>query len=617
MTDKTLHYTWRWDMPAPPQRVWPLVADTNAFNHAIGLGPWVFTETPNPEGGSLRVGAARTPSVTVGWEERPFQWVEDREFSVLRLYSNGPFLRVLSALELEPSPPGSTLTYTIDAVPRSRLWSIVARYYLGVHTSRRLNRVFSDVARYLSGQGAEPYSHETPRLSQAAQARIRDSEASLAEVGFRPGVVQGLVHYLRGAGDDDCERIKPYALADRWGEDRDTVLSLCLHATRLGLLELTWDVMCPLCRGAKDRASSLASLRGRGHCSSCNIQFDANFDRSVEVTFRPAQRIRELAMGSYCVGGPRNTPHILVQRSLAPGDSAEWVADLTEGTYRLRGHKMESSALLEVGASYATRETVDFSCNRQGVEPNRVEVAPGQVQVCIRNSGDGDLLVALERMHWPDDAVTAARITAMQGFRDIFASEVLAPEERFEIRYLTFMFTDLRSSTALYREQGDAPAFALVRDHFRVLHDLVAKHRGAVVKTIGDAVMAVFGEPGDAVAAGLAIHKALADDGARHPDLVLKMGIHAGPCIAVNLNGRLDYFGTMVNTAVRLQGHSSGGDLVMLDDLVRDPVVEEALAIPGVQVDHAEVALKGFDEKFQVCRVTMDAPIGPEPTATG
>ena len=314
-------------------------------------------------------------------------------------------------------------------------------------------------------------------------------------------------------------------------------------------------------------------------------------------------------MGTYCVGGPRNTPHILVQRSLASGDGEEWTADLAEGTYRLRGHKMESSALLEVGPSHPSREAVGFSCSRRGVEPNRVEVAPGQVQgqvqVRLQNSGDGDLVVALERMRWPDDAVTAARITAMQGFRDLFSSEVLAPEEQFEIRYLAFMFTDLRSSTALYRDQGDAPAFAMVRDHFRVLHDLVAGYRGAVVKTIGDAVMAVFGEPGDAVAAGLAIHKALADDNAEHPDLVLKMGLHAGPCIAVNLNGRLDYFGTTVNTAVRLQGHSSGGDLMILADLARDPVVEQALSVPGVHVDHMEANLRGFDEKFQVCRVTI------------
>ena len=95
-------------------------------------------------------------------------------------------------------------------------------------------------------------------------------------------------------------------------------------------------------------------------------------------------------------------------------------------------------------------------------------------------------------MEWPDDAATAARVSALQDFRDLFSSEVLSPEEGFEVRYLTVMFTDLRSSTAMYRERGDAPAYALVRDHFQVLRDAIAKHHGAVVKTIGDAVMAVF-----------------------------------------------------------------------------------------------------------------------------
>ena len=44
--------------------------------------------------------------------------------------------------------------------------------------------------------------------------------------------------------------------------------------------------------------------------------------------------------------------------------------------------------------------------------------------------------------------------------------------------------------------------------------------------------------------------------------IVLKLGLHDGPCIAVTLNDRLDYFGGTVNLAARLQGESLGGDVV-------------------------------------------------------
>ena len=129
-----------------------------------------------------------------------------------------------------------------------------------------------------------------------------------------------------------------------------------------------------------------------------------------------------------------------------------------------------------------------------------------------------------------------------------------------------------------------------------------------MVKTIGDAVMAVFSEPGNAVEAAHDIHRAFRDEPGGHLGLVLKIGVHAGPCMAVNLNGRLDYFGSTVNTAVRLEALSQGGDLVMLASLSEDPAVRRALDSPSIQVDRFEAELKGFDEAFQISRVIWGSP---------
>ena len=455
------------------------------------------------------------------------------------------------------------------------------------------------MAKYLSEEVEAAYPPLEPRLTPGSQTRLRNAQSSLFEAGFGQRTSELLTRYVKEAPDDACQRLKPYVLADMWGVDRETILRLCMHATRLGFLDLSWDIMCPFCRGAKERVSSLPGLRGRAHCPSCNIQFDANFDRAVEVTFTPSQQIRQLQVADYCVGGPGNTPHIMVQKSLRPRESVTLPIDLADGVYRLRGPQMAATAVLDVGPSFPATEMVRFSCNWSGVAPQRTEVAAGRTGLCIHNEGEDDLLVMLERMEWPDDAVTAAQVTALQDFRDLFSSEVLAPEEEFQVRYLAFMFTDLRSSTALYRGKGDAPAYALVRDHFQVLRERVAENRGAVVKTIGDAVMAVFREPGDAVAAGLDIHKAFKRESSRYSGLVLKIGVHAGPCIAVNLNERLDYFGTTVNTAVRLEGHSLGGD-----------VVGGVLGRPGIHTERLRVELKGFQEPAEICRITWEGDVG-------
>lgn len=603
-----LHYIWRWDMPAPPGLVWPLVCDTHAFNRSAGMGPWTFTETPHPLGGSVREGAFHSALAgRITWDENPFRWVEGKEFSVLRTYRNGPFLEVLSHLELEPAGDGTTLVYSIEARPRSILWSAAARYYLGIHTRRHFDRVFSNVARYLAGKTERAYPQPPPHLPKGSLARLRDAQASLVQLGFRSEEVQRLASYIEEAPDDACDRIKPYALADMWGEDRETVLRLCLQATRLGILELGWDIMCPLCRGDKDRVESLSALRHQAHCPSCNIQFDANFDLLVEVTFRPSEQIRKVSAGRYCVGGPCNTPHILMQRSLAPKESVSLSVDLSSGVHRLRGPQIASSALLEVSPSGPAVDAIQLSCSRQEITPSRTEAAPGQTRLSLENSGEHELLVMLERMTWPDDSVTAAQITALQDFRDLFSSEVLAPEEQFQIRYLAFMFTDLRSSTALYLEKGDAEAYALVRDHFGVISDLVADHHGAVVKTIGDSIMAVFLEPANALAVAFDIHRAFSSQHEKHAELVIKVGIHAGPCIAVNLNGQLDYFGTTVNAAVRLGAHSLGGDVVVAANLFEDAVVSDVLTRPGMQVERLNVQLKGFEGESEICRIIPES----------
>ncbi len=612
MGERTLRYSWHWDMLAPPARVWPLVSDTHSFNRSIGTGPWTFTESPDPRGGSVREGASRTPLGTVTWDENPFHWVKDREFSVLRVFHRGPLKHVLARLELEPAAAGSTLTYVVEAVPRSALWTPVARYYLGVLSHRRFNRTFTRIAEHLAGREQDPYPEPQSRLPRHTLARLSDAAASLTSAGFDGRLTLKLTRFIEEASEDECNRLRPYAMADDWGEDRETTLRLFLHGTRLGLLELTWDLMCPLCRGAKGRLESLSDLRSQGHCDSCNIRFDTNFDRAVEVSFRTSHRVRSVGDPTYCVGGPWNTPHVLLQREVSPGDTHEATLDLVPGEYRLRGPRLKSTAVLDVEDGGESRETLSFSFDESSVEPPRATAAAGAAVVALHNVGDEAQLVMLERMRWAGDAATAAEVTALQEFRDLFSSQILDPEEQFQVSYLAFLFTDLKASTALYREHGDAPAYALVRDHFQVLRERITKHHGAIVKTIGDAVMAVFREPADAVATGLDLHSAVREQGATRPklsspQLTLKVGIHAGPCIAVNLNGQLDYFGTTVNTAVRLQELSEGGDVVVHSDLIEDPGVRALLNSESVDEASGTADLKGYDAPVGICRLRRHA----------
>src|SRR5438128_968838 len=133
--------------------------------------------------------------------------------------------------------------------------------------------------------------------------------------------------------------------------------------------------------------------------------------------------------------------------------------------------------------------------------------------------------------------LTAKRMLSNQTFRDVFKADNLNIDQRLKITSLTFLFTDLKGSTALYERVGDLAAFDLVRAHFRALLEIIASEKGAVVKTIGDAVRATFIKPDHAIVAGLRMRAAMDELNKQRgtDDLIVKIGIHEGPCLAVML----------------------------------------------------------------------------------
>jgi class 3 adenylate cyclase len=153
-------------------------------------------------------------------------------------------------------------------------------------------------------------------------------------------------------------------------------------------------------------------------------------------------------------------------------------------------------------------------------------------------------------------------LLARQTFRRLFRSERVDETEGLGIRQVTLLFTDLKGSTAMYERLGDLNAYALVREHFALLSATVQQHSDAIVKTIGDAVMAVFSRPTGAVSAALHILGDIERYNTEHgePSIILKIGAHCGPSIALTLNENLDYFGQTVNVAAHVQALADAGD---------------------------------------------------------
>jgi class 3 adenylate cyclase len=258
-----------------------------------------------------------------------------------------------------------------------------------------------------------------------------------------------------------------------------------------------------------------------------------------------------------------------------------------------------------------------FRVEPGGAPTARIEVGPGPAPVdepsvapggtlSIVNAGAEAHLAVVERVAWSDQSVTAAAVTSRQVFRDLFSREILRQGERISVGSITIVFTDLKNSTGLYGEIGDAPAFGRVLTHFGTLRQAVAAGGGAVIKTMGDAVMAVFTDPACAVRAMRAAQLALlAPDSGAIP-LRLKCSINQGPSLAINQNDRLDYFGTTVNVASRLCSVSTGSDIVVSERVLLDPGVAGLLADPVERLSARpdSAALRGLGEApFRFWRV--------------
>ena len=232
------------------------------------------------------------------------------------------------------------------------------------------------------------------------------------------------------------------------------------------------------------------------------------------------------------------------------------------------------------------------------VEAGGVRVEPGEAGALEVTNGLGtEALVVIERETWREAAATAALVTSLQDFRDLFPSEAVAPGEEIGIASLAVLFTDLKGSTDLYRALGDAKAFSFVQNHFRYLVEAVSNHRGGVVKTMGDAVMATFASGRDALEAAAAMQRGWVEFRHGHGDhagVSLKIGLHQGPAIAINNAGKLDYFGTTINMAARVQAQSEGDDVVFTQAIEEDPQVRAYLASEGGKRETMTVALKGL-----------------------
>ncbi len=590
--------------------LWCAVADTERLNRAIGLGR--LEVTPKSDAGAARFMVRTTSAgLPMEYEERPFEWIENERFSVRRVLPSGVMKSMETAFTLEPRPDGGTrVTVRIAIEPRTRLLSPVLR----LQTSRMVDRIEAELRSadrdVQSGKSACFRVTSTP-VQPGAFSRARGALESEVSPARKP-LAARLAELVETGSDADVTRIRPLDLAEQWGVDGRELLAVCLSGVVSGLLELRWDLVCPSCRTATDRQTTLSELPSAAHCQLCDISFEIELDRAIEATFMPASSLRQPELGPFCIGGPMRTPHVVAQTILPPKGSATLSAPSKPGRYRLfvRGG---ANLALEVGAdgeAEASFRLEGESLSRVDADLLEAHITTVRPHAALRivQTNDDERHLKLERLEWASRAATAHLVSTLPEFRRQFSADLLRPGVSLRVARVALLFTDLTESTALYHNVGDAKAFKVVQQHFDVLSAIIAQYRGTIVKTIGDAVMAAFVEERDALDAAFAMHRAFPAFRAGNADAArtfLKIGAFAGACYVVTANGILDYFGQTVNIAARLQGEAGPGELV-IDGLFADLAEAEGWLSGFTISQHFEARLKGLPNPVRVARIVAD-----------
>lgn len=473
---------------------------------------------------------------------------------------------------------------------------------------------------------------------------------------WNPRVISKFETMIRTADDYTLFRVNPLQYAKEKGMSEPEAIDLFLYAAKIGLFEMEWHLVCSSCYSIVSSFRALAQVHAHFVCAVCAAVTTASLDDFIQVSFTLSTQVRdnlyrhpeklsiedfylryqlskdilpfpdgrvfyetlrEITVGqSYLPAGEKTVFEIDAKPGLLPITNAQ---NTTSAGFIVTPEPAPNLQVIEIELVADKFHVTNMNlAERQFPNGSGIihfdqfgQVASGKLRIEINNVTE-QRGTAWMLNFGPENApqspplapfLSGKRLFSSQTFLDLFRSEVVSNEEGLGVRDITVLFTDLKGSTALYEKIGDPQAFFLVRRHFDTLGQVINRHTGAIVKTIGDAVMATFLSPLDAVRAAIAMLTAIDEFNQGIAEkMILKIGVHRGHSIAVTLNDRLDYFGQTVNIAARVQGLAEAGEIYITQDIYEAPGVRDVLGVH--QVEPLETAIRGVREKIRVYKIS-------------
>jgi len=553
-------YDFQWTLEASVKQLWPLVADTDRFNKAIGLPAVKFTHD-HSDGQRKTSAEATLHGLVMRWREHPFQWISEREMSVLREFESGPFQWVTSTVELHPLAGQKTrLVHRFEVKPRGWLGKLLTPFQFNFSTKRSLDRVYAQLEKIANdnscGFACDVSFGAAPKLSKAQKQRLKNRCDALATQINNPRLAQQMADVLTRVADSFAARIRPIPLANQLDCSIDESLELCLASVENGLLNLTWDVVCPVCRVAAQNFTSLTNIESHTNCEVCNLRFKVEFSQSVEAVFRVHQEIRDVESKTYCIGGPFHAPHVIAQNRLLSQQQINVGAGLVAGTYELRGPQLDDLPKIVVQKdAEATRTRVKVGAQNESKLPPTTPIREGDACIQIENQSAIEILIRLEQNVERFDALTADRASKHPLFRKLFPSDLSTFRQLVELSSVHLLVIKFTQADALLDDVGEV-AF---REMWHRMENTFPLDRPdcQVIARRHDAILVSFERFQDLLKWLLEFNQKEADE-IGQPANQCSFAINAGEVMTGHSEGQPDTFGKTVRDTWKLVTDQQG-----------------------------------------------------------
>lgn len=617
---------------SPVEVLWSRLADTDRLNQAMGFSPISLRPIHSPSGARFRI-STQLGGQDLTYDELPTEFIQQDYFTIHRDMVDGPLSSISLHFRFRPRPvaamlkgsliePGSLVDIRLSAVLRDGVPALLVQPEL----DRQVQGIAQQVRRV--DQHPEHLLELPPEVAiplnvEALERALKRLRELLVKEGRPQADAETLVHTLSQLLQSDDPRgsfqLRPYELTAQLspsstGEplSRREALELFLHAVDAGVLELVWALVCQSCRGVVSEMPSLEELEDHASCQYCELRFSTTLEDSVEAVFRPVRAIRPQPPKLFCLAGPARSPHVFCQGMVAAGSRLILPVPQEKGTFAVSAR---GGTRIRLELSPEAPLEHELSLERLPID-SRVQLAPGGKLSVVTETPEARH-VRIERSEWVRQAATVRELCLLPHFRRTFSQQLLRPGLTLRVGRMTVLFSDLSNSTLLYQQVGDAAAFRFVYDHFTVLESCILAHQGVLIKTSGDAVMAVFEQEMQGLKAALSMleqFKVFRDRYTQsHPECAivhLKLGLNAGTCYLVSDRARLDYFGQIVNVAARLQSEAQQGELVVSEALAKEGL-ERGVLKPTQLGEHYFARLKGVEPAVPAVRIRPESEASP------